>query len=250
MYKKAEPSFWTAEEMDLSKDIHNWMNKLNNNECHFISHVLTSFIASDGIVNKNLVEQFSNDVQAAGVRCFYGFQIMMENIHLETYSLLIDMYIKDPPQCEYLFNTIETIPCVKCKANWAMCWISDRKTSFGERLPFVAVKGIFFSGSFASIFWPKKCGLIPSLTFSNELISHDGGMHTDFACLLSSHLRCFPHPETVKCIITDAVVIEQDFLTGGFTNYSHCLITHTYITDALPCKLIGMHAGLMCQYIH
>ena len=250
MYKKAEASFWTAEEMDLSKDIHDWTNKLNDNERHFISHVLAFFAASDGIVNENLVERFSNEVQAAEARCFYGFQIMMENIHSETYSLLIDTYIKDPAQREHLFDAVETIPCVKRKADWAMRWISDRKTSFGERLvAFAAVEGIFFSGSFASIFWLKKRGLMPGLTFSNELISRDEGMHTDFACLLFSHLKRRPHPETVKRIITDAVVIEQEFLTGGFANYSHCLITHTYIIDALPCKLIGMNAGLMCQYI-
>jgi ribonucleoside-diphosphate reductase subunit M2 len=233
MYKKAEASFWTAEEMDLSKDLHDWTNRLNDNERHFISHVLAFFAASDGIVNENLVERFSNEVQAAEARCFYGFQIMMENIHSETYSLLIDTYIKDPIEREYLFDAVETIPCIKRKADWAMTWISDKKSTFAERLvAFAAVEGIFFSGSFASIFWMKKRGLMPGLTFSNELISRDEGMHTDFACLLFSHLKRRPHPETVKRIITEAVTIEQEFLTV-----------------ALPCALIGMNATLMCQYI-
>ncbi|KAL9712596.1 Ribonucleotide-diphosphate reductase (RNR), small subunit [Leucoagaricus gongylophorus] len=233
MYKKAEASFWTAEEMDLSKDLHDWTNRMNDNERHFISHVLAFFAASDGIVNENLVERFSNEVQAAEARCFYGFQIMMENIHSETYSLLIDTYIKDPVQREYLFDAIETIPCIKRKAEWALKWISDQRSTFAERLiAFAAVEGIFFSGSFASIFWMKKRGLMPGLTFSNELISRDEGMHTDFACLLFSHLKRRPHPEVVKAIIVEAVKIEQEFLT-----------------DALPVKLIGMNAELMCQYI-
>ncbi|KAL0582033.1 Ribonucleotide-diphosphate reductase (RNR), small subunit [Marasmius crinis-equi] len=233
MYKKAEASFWTAEEMDLSKDMHDWNNRMNDNERHFISHVLAFFAASDGIVNENLVERFSNEVQAAEARCFYGFQIMMENIHSETYSLLIDTYIKDPRQREYLFDAVETIPCVKRKADWALTWISDKSSTFGERLvAFAAVEGIFFSGSFAAIFWMKKRGLMPGLTFSNELISRDEGMHTDFACLLFSHLKRRPHPDTVKHIITEAVKIEQEFLT-----------------DALPVSLIGMNSKLMCQYI-
>ncbi|KAF8514803.1 ribonucleotide reductase small subunit [Hysterangium stoloniferum] len=233
MYKKAEASFWTAEEMDLSKDLHDWTTKLNDNERHFISHVLAFFAASDGIVNENLVERFSNEVQAAEARCFYGFQIMMENIHSETYSLLIDTYIKDAAEREYLFDAVETIPCIKRKADWALKWISDRRSTFAERLvAFAAVEGIFFSGSFASIFWLKKRGLMPGLAFSNELISRDEGMHTDFACLLFSHLRKRPHPDTVRRIITEAVVIEQSFLT-----------------DALPVALIGMNSKLMNQYI-
>ncbi|TFK28848.1 ribonucleotide reductase small subunit [Coprinopsis marcescibilis] len=233
MYKKAEASFWTAEEMDLSKDMHDWNNRLNDNERHFISHVLAFFAASDGIVNENLLERFSNEVQAAEARCFYGFQIMMENIHSETYSLLIDTYIKDAAQREYLFDAVDTIPCIKKKADWALKWITDRQSTFAERLvAFAAVEGIFFSGSFASIFWLKKRGLMPGLTFSNELISRDEGMHTDFACLLFTHLKRRPHPEVVKHIITEAVAIEQEFLT-----------------DALPVRLIGMNSELMCQYI-
>ncbi|PIL37252.1 hypothetical protein GSI_00945 [Ganoderma sinense ZZ0214-1] len=233
MYKKAEASFWTAEEMDLSKDLHDWHNRLNDDERHFISHVLAFFAASDGIVNENLVERFSNEVQAAEARCFYGFQIMMENIHSETYSLLIDTYIKDPKQREHLFDAIDTIPCIKKKADWALRWISDKESTFAERLvAFAAVEGIFFSGSFASIFWLKKRGLMPGLTFSNELISRDEGMHTDFACLLFSHLQRRPHFDTVRKIITEAVAIEQEFLT-----------------DALPVALIGMNSKLMRQYI-
>jgi ribonucleoside-diphosphate reductase subunit M2 len=219
MYKKAEASFWTAEEMHLSQDLHDWNNCLNDNERHFISHVLAFFAASDSIVNENLVERFSNEVQAAEARCFYGFQIMMENIHSETYSLLIDTYIKDPAQREHLFDAVETIPCVKKKVDWALTWISDRQSSFAERLTaFAAVEGMLFSGSFASIFWLKKRGLMPGLTFSNELISRDEGMHTDFACLLFSHIRRRPHPDIVKEIITQAVASEQEFLTGRSTS--------------------------------
>ncbi|KAF8553833.1 hypothetical protein OG21DRAFT_1413520 [Imleria badia] len=233
MYKKAEACFWTAEEIDLSNDILDWNNRLNDNERHFISHVLAFFSASDGIVNENLVERFSNEVQFAEARSFYGFQIMMENIHSETYSLLIDTYVKDAAQREYLFDAIETIPCIKQKADWALKWIADRRSTFSERLvAFAAVEGIFFSGSFASIFWLKKRGLIPGLTFSNELISRDEGMHTDFACLLFTHLRRRPHPDVIERIIKEAVKIEQEFLT-----------------DALPVALIGMNAQLMCQYI-
>ncbi|GAA5975179.1 hypothetical protein JCM5350_000169 [Sporobolomyces pararoseus] len=232
-YKRAEASFWTAEEMDLSKDLNHWDTKLKDDEKYFISHVLAFFAASDGIVNENLVERFGSEVQIAEARCFYGFQIMMENIHSEVYSLLIDTYVREPSEREKLFNAIETIPCIKKKADWALKWISDEKSVFGERLvAFAAVEGIFFSGSFASIFWLKKRGLMPGLTFSNELISRDEGLHTDFACLLFSHLERRPHPETVERIIREAVEIEQEFLT-----------------DALPCRLIGMNSDLMCQYI-
>ncbi|OBZ76908.1 Ribonucleoside-diphosphate reductase small chain [Grifola frondosa] len=233
MYKKAEASFWTVEEIDLSHDLTDWNDRLNANERYFISNVLAFFAASDGIVNENLVERFSNEVQAAEARCFYGFQIMIENIHSETYSLLIDTYIKDPDERDHLLNAITSIPCIKKKADWALRWISDKTSVFGERLvAFAAVEGIFFSGSFASIFWLKKRGLMPGLTFSNELISRDEGMHTDFACLLLHHLKRRPHPNTILKIITEAVTIEQEFLSV-----------------ALPVSLIGMNASLMCQYI-
>ncbi|KAJ4467554.1 ribonucleotide reductase small subunit [Lentinula aciculospora] len=233
MYKMAEASFWTSEEIDLTHDLVDWNERLTNNDRHFITHVLAFFAASDGIVNENLVERFSNEVQAAEARCFYGFQIMIENIHSETYSLLIDTYVKDINQREYLFNAVETIPCIKRKADWALRWISDKRSTFAERLvAFAAVEGIFFSGSFASIFWLKKRGLMPGLTYSNELISRDEGLHTDFACLLFSHLKRRPHSNIIMKIITEAVTIEQDFLT-----------------DALPVSLIGMNATLMRQYI-
>ena len=233
MYKKAEASFWTAEEIDLSKDLQDWHHRLNNDERFFISHVLAFFAASDGIVNENLVQRFSNEVQAPEARCFYGFQIMMENIHAETYSLLIDTYINDSKQRAYLFDAIETIPCIKKKADWAIRWIEDTESSFAQRLvAFAAVEGIFFSGSFASIFWLKKRGLMPGLSFSNELISRDEGLHTDFACLLFKHLVHRPSQKAVEAIITEAVTIECEFLT-----------------EALPVALLGMNAKLMVQYI-
>ena len=233
MYKKAEASFWTAEEIDLSKDLHDWDNKMNKDERHFISHVLAFFASADGIVNENLLERFSNEVQVAEARCFYGFQIMIENIHAEVYSLLIDTYIRETTERTRLFNAIETMPPIKRKADWAMTWISDKQSTFGERIvAFAAVEGIFFSGSFASIFWLKKRGLMPGLTFSNELICRDEGLHTDFACLLFSHLKRRPHPDTVRGIICQAVEIEKEFLT-----------------EALPVRLIGMNSEQMCQYI-
>ncbi|KAI0480596.1 ribonucleotide reductase [Xylariaceae sp. FL0804] len=233
MYKKAEASFWTAEEIDLSKDLHDWNNRINEDEKYFISHILAFFAASDGIVNENLVERFSGEVQIPEARCFYGFQIMMENIHSETYSLLIDTYIKEPAQRTHLFNAVDTIPCIRKKADWALRWITDKKSTFAQRLiAFAAVEGIFFSGAFASIFWLKKRGLMPGLTFSNELISRDEGLHTDFACLLFSHLKNRPGKDMVEKIITDAVAIEQEFLT-----------------EALPCALLGMNSNLMKQYI-
>lgn len=232
MYKKAEASFWTAEEVDLSKDLAHW-EALKDDERHFISHVLAFFAASDGIVNENLVERFSKEVQVTEARCFYGFQIAMENIHSEMYSLLIDTYIKDSAQREYLFNAIETMPCVKKKADWAMRWISDDESTYGERVvAFAAVEGIFFSGSFASIFWLKKRGVMPGLTFSNELISRDEGLHCDFACLMFNHLVNKPSQARIHQIIREAVTIEQEFLT-----------------DALPVRLIGMNSDLMNQYI-
>ena len=231
-YKNAEASFWTAEEVDLSPDLHEWQNKLNDNERFFISRVLAFFAASDGIVNENLAINFLQEVQYPEARCFYGFQIMIENIHSEMYSLLIDTYVKDPAEKDYLLRAIETIPCVTKKAKWALRWIT--KGSFAERLiAFAAVEGIFFSGSFCSIFWLKKRGLMPGLTFSNELISRDEGLHCDFACLLYvNHLQNKLSEETIREIIVDAVAIEKEF-----------------VTDALPVKLIGMNAELMCQYI-
>lgn len=232
MYKKAEASFWTVEEVDLSKDQADW-NKLSKGEKHFISHVLAFFAASDGIVNENLVERFSQEVQITEARCFYGFQIAMENVHSEMYSILIDTYIKEPKERDFLFNAIETLPCVKKKADWALAWISSKSANYGERIiAFAAVEGIFFSGSFASIFWLKKRGLMPGLTFSNELISRDEGLHCDFACLMFKHLIQKPSKERIIEIISEAVKIEQEFLT-----------------DALPCNLIGMNCELMSQYI-
>ncbi|AAO89322.1 ribonucleotide reductase small subunit [Vaccinia virus WR] len=231
MYKKAEASFWTVEEVDISKDINDW-NKLTPDEKYFIKHVLAFFAASDGIVNENLAERFCTEVQITEARCFYGFQMAIENIHSEMYSLLIDTYVKDSNEKNYLFNAIETMPCVKKKADWAQKWIHD-SAGYGERLiAFAAVEGIFFSGSFASIFWLKKRGLMPGLTFSNELISRDEGLHCDFACLMFKHLLHPPSEETVRSIITDAVSIEQEFLTA-----------------ALPVKLIGMNCEMMKTYI-
>ena len=231
-YKKAEASFWTAEEIDLSNDLSDWESKLTSDERHFVKHVLAFFAASDGIVNENLAENFVSEVQYTEAKFFYGFQIMMENIHSETYSLLIDTYIKDAKEKDYLFNAMEHLDCVKKKAEWALRWIKNG--SFAERLvAFAAVEGIFFSGSFCSIFWLKKRGLMPGLSFSNELISRDEGMHCDFACLLyNDHLEQKLPSETVTNIIKDAVAIEKEF-----------------VSDAIPVALIGMNADLMCQYI-
>ncbi|KAJ7413231.1 Ribonucleoside-diphosphate reductase subunit M2 B [Willisornis vidua] len=209
MYKQAQASFWTAEEVDLSKDLPHW-NKLKADEKYFISHVLAFFAASDGIVNENLVARFSQEVQIPEARCFYGFQILIENVHSEMYSLLIDTYIKDPKKRDFLFNAIETMPCIKKKADWALKWIEDQESTFGERVvAFAAVEGIFFSGSFAAIFWLKKRGLMPGLTFSNELISRDEGLHCDFACLMFHYLVNRPSEERVREIIINAVEIEQ-----------------------------------------
>ncbi len=231
-YKKTEASFWTAEEIDLHQDLNDWENKLNDNEKHFIKNVLAFFAASDGIVNENLAENMVNEVQYTEAKFFYGFQIMMENIHSETYSLLIDTYIKDNEEKDYLFNAIEHMDSVKRKADWALRWIDNG--SFTERLiAFAAVEGIFFSGSFCSIFWLKKRGLMPGLTFSNELISRDEGMHCDFACLLyNNHIENKLPDGVITKIIADAVEIEKEF-----------------VSDSLPVSLIGMNADLMCQYI-
>ncbi|MDA9829688.1 ribonucleotide-diphosphate reductase subunit beta, partial [Candidatus Poseidoniaceae archaeon] len=189
MYKLHAASFWTAEEIDLAEDAKDW-KVLSDNERHFLKHVLAFFAASDGIVNENLVTNFADEVQWAEARCFYGFQIMMENIHAETYSLLIDTYITDANEKDHLFNALETVPSVKKKGNWALRWLSRKKGSFAQRLvAFAAVEGIFFSGSFCAIFWLKKRGLMPGLTFSNELISRDEGLHCDFACLLHNKLN-------------------------------------------------------------
>jgi len=230
-YKMAEASFWTAEEIDLSQDMKDWEN-LTEGETHFIKHVLAFFAASDGIVNENLAENFVAEVQYTEAKFFYGFQIAMENVHSETYSLLIDTYVKDNKEKDKLFNAIETMDCVKKKADWALRWIDEG--NYAERLiAFAAVEGIFFSGSFCSIFWLKKRGLMPGLTFSNELISRDEGLHCDFACLLyNNHLVNKLSKEKITSIITDAVEIEKEF-----------------VTDSLPVKLIGMNADLMCQYI-
>ena len=231
MYKTAEASFWTTEEIDLAQDLTDWQ-KLNDNERHFIKHVLAFFAASDGIVNENLVLNFMREVQIPEARCFYGFQVAIENIHAETYSLLIDTYIDDNKEKDFLFNAIETLDCVKKKADWAMRWI-DEAPSFAHRLiAFAAVEGIFFSGSFCSIFWLKKRGLMPGLSFSNELISRDEGLHCDFACLLYSMLENPLEKSEVTSIITEAVEFEKEF-----------------VTDALPVSLIGMNAGMMTEYI-
>lgn len=231
MYKKAEASFWTAEEIDLSPDLFDWQHKLNHDEQHFIKHVLAFFAASDGIVNENLAVNFMSEVQYPEARCFYGYQIMIENIHAEAYSLLIDTYIKDPIEKNKLFHALETVPCVNKKGQWALRWISQG--SFAERLiAFAAVEGIFFSGSFCSIFWLKKRGLMPGLSFANELISRDEGLHCDFACLLYSQLTHKLPVETVQAIIRNAVEIEKEF-----------------VVNAIPVKLIGMNSDLMCQYI-
>jgi ribonucleoside-diphosphate reductase beta chain len=231
-YKQQEACFWTAEEIDLAQDIQDWDNKLNDDEKHFVKHILAFFAASDGIVNENIALNFVNEVQYTEAKMFYGFQIMMENIHSETYSLLIDSYIKDKTEQLNLFNAIETIPAIKKKAEWALRWIENG--TFTERLiAFAAVEGIFFSGSFCSIFWLKKRGLMPGLTFSNELISRDEGMHCDFAChLFNNHIENKLSEAQIKEIIVSALAIEKEF-----------------ILEALPVRLIGMNSDLMSQYL-
>ena len=232
MYKKAEGSFWTAEELDLSRDRKDW-DGLNKDERHFISHVLAFFAASDGIVNENLVMNFMKQVQIPEARCFYGFQIAMENIHNEVYSLLIDTYIKDQAEKTHLLKAIETIPCVKKKAEWAIQWMESDEADFASRLmAFAAVEGIFFSGAFCSIFWLKERGLMPGLTTSNEFISRDEGMHTEFACLLYSMLQTKLSKTKAHKMIREAVKCEKEF-----------------IIDALPCGLIGMNSKMMSQYL-
>ena len=231
-YKKQQACFWTAEEIDLHADIVDWNTKLSDDERYFIKHILAFFAASDGIVNENLAENFVNEVQYSEAKFFYGFQIMMENIHSETYSLLIDTYVKDEIEKDKLFRAIEVFPAIKKKAGWALKWIES--DSFAERLiAFAAVEGIFFSGAFCSIFWLKKRGLLPGLTFSNELISRDEGMHCDFAVHLhNNHIVNRVPQERIREIILDALTIEREF-----------------ITESLPVSLIGMNAKLMTQYL-
>ncbi|KAF9042362.1 ribonucleotide reductase small subunit [Panaeolus papilionaceus] len=231
-YKKAQASFWTVEEVDLSHDVADW-NKLNDYERHFISHVLAFFAASDGIVNENLLTRFTQEVQIPEARCFYAFQAMIENVHSEMYALLLQTYVSDNIERNRLFNAMSTIPCIRRKASWALKWTSSDDVPFSERLvAFAAVEGIFFSGSFCAIFWLKKRGLMPGLSFSNDLISRDEGLHTDFACHLYSLLRQKPTSDALLDIIVSAVAIEQDF-----------------ICDALPVALIGINNKSMKQYI-
>ncbi len=231
-YKKCEASFWTAEEIDLQQDLTDWKTKLNNDERYFIKHILAFFAASDGIVNENLAENFVNEVQYSEAKFFYGFQIMVENIHSETYSLLIDTYVKDEKEKDKLFKAIDNFPAIKKKADWALKWIES--DSFAERLiAFAGVEGIFFSGSFCSIFWLKKRGVMPGLTFSNELISRDEGVHCDFAVHLhNEHIVNQVPKKRIKEILVDALNIEREF-----------------ITESLPVSLIGMNAKLMTQYL-
>ena len=231
MYKQAESAFWTAEEIDLAADPKDF-NSLTPNEQHFVKYVLAFFASSDGIVNENIVLNFMQEVQIPEARCFYGFQIAIENIHSEVYSLLIDTYVKDDVE-KALFNAIETIPCIQKKSAWALKWTDAANATFAERLvAYSAVEGIFFSGAFCCIFWLKKRGLMPGLTFSNELISRDEGMHCDFACLLYEMLQTKLDQDRVYEIIGSAVENEKEF-----------------ICDALPCNLIGMNKELMSQYI-
>ena len=231
MYKKAMASFWVPEEIDLSNDYDDYM-KLSDDERYYINHILAFFAASDGIVNENLVERFCNEVQLLEAKFFYGFQVAIENIHSETYSLLIDTLIKDKDEKNKLLNAIETIPSIKKKADWALRWIGD-KSSFGERcIAFAAVEGIFFSGAFCSIFWLKKRGLMPGLCQSSERSSRDEGLHTEFAVLMHSHLQYKPSKKRITEIIIEAVTIEKEF-----------------ITESLPCSLIGMNSELMKKYI-
>ena len=231
MYKKAQANFWTAEELDLTKDLKDY-NELSKDEQHFLNSILAFFAASDGIVNENLVERFCNEVQLLEAKFFYGFQIAIENIHSETYSLLIDTYIKDLTLKTKLLNAVETIPSVKKKADWALKWIGD-KSDFSKRvIAFACVEGIFFSGAFCSIFWLKKRGLMPGLCHSNELISRDEGLHTEFAVLIHHTLQNKCSDDDIYSIVKEAVMIEKEF-----------------ITESLPCRLIGMNDNLMSQYI-
>lgn len=232
MYKKQVDCFWRAEEVDLSKDAAHW-SSLSDDEKYFLSMILAFFAASDGIVLENLAVRFMSEVQLAEARAFYGFQIAMENIHSQMYSMLIDTYVKDKAEKDRLFNAIEHFPCIKKKADWATKWIGDKRSSFHTRLvAFACVEGIFFSGAFCSIYWMKKRGLMPGLTFSNELISRDEALHTEFAILLYGRLTKKMPKARIHEIVREAVEIEQEF-----------------ISEALPCRLIGMNSKLMSQYI-
>lgn len=232
MYKKQIDCFWRAEEIDLSKDMKDW-ERLSSDEQYYIKMIIAFFAGSDGIVLENLAMRFMSDVQLSEARAFYGFQIAMENIHSEVYSLLIDTYIKDAEDKSRLFNALNTFPCITKKGDWAKKWINDKRSSFAVRLiAFACVEGIFFSGAFCSIYWLKKRGMMPGLTFSNELISRDEALHTEFAVLLYNKLQKKIKKQKVIEIIKEAVVIEQEF-----------------ICDALPCRLIGMNAKMMSQYI-
>ena len=232
MYKKQVDSFWRAEEVDLSKDLAHWKG-LTEEERYFIKMIIAFFAASDGIVMENLAMRFMNDVQLSEARAFYGFQIAMENIHSEMYSLLIETYINDKDEKNKLFNAVKTFPCIRKKADWAIKWINDKRSSFATRLlAFACVEGIFFSGAFCSIYWLKKRGLMPGLTFSNELISRDEALHCEFAILLYSKLLKKTRKDKVYELIKEAVEIEKEF-----------------ICEALPCRLIGMNSQLMSQYI-
>ena len=231
MYKKAEASFWTVEEIDLAGDMNDW-DDLTSNEQHFIKMVLAFFASSDGIVMENLSVRFMNDIQIPEARAFYGFQIMIESIHSEAYATLIESYIKDPEEKDKLFHAIQTIPCIKKKAEWAMKW-TNSKRSFAERLiAFACIEGIFFSGAFCAIYWIKKRGMMPGLTFSNELISRDEGLHRDFACLIYNHLNGKLKKQKICDIVNEAVQLEIEF-----------------ICEALPCELIGMNKKMMHDYI-
>ena len=232
LYKKQVDCFWRAEEIDLTKDMADW-DRLEKDEQYYISMILAFFAASDGIVLENLATRFMGDVQVSEARAFYGFQIAMENIHSQTYSLLIDTYIKDEETKDRLFNAIDTFPCIKKKADWAKKWIADNRSSFATRLvAFACIEGIFFSGAFCSIFWLKKRGLMPGLTFSNELISRDEALHTEFAILLYTKLQKKINKSRIYEIVREAVEIETEF-----------------ICEALPCRIIGMNSDLMTQYI-
>lgn len=228
----AEASFWTVEEVDLSSDYAHWNERLTDNERHFITMVLAFFAASDGIVIENLATRFTREIQCPEARAFYGFQAAIENIHSEMYSVLLDAYIKDPRRKEELFRSIELVPCIAQKARWALDWIESAESFAVRLIAFAVVEGVFFSGSFCAIFWLKKRGLMPGLTFSNELISRDEGLHCDFACELYRLLEAPVPVETIHAVMRDAVAIEKEF-----------------ITEALPVEVIGMNSHLMCQYI-